>query len=430
MLKNIIPLLIYILITSCAVETQNILPTLDQGPYLGHVDDESAIVWTRMSDPGAFQLHLNGNGSTNIYEANVDASSDLCTAWKLNGLSDKTSYSYFFTDLKGNKLDSIDYKLVTDPKPEVKNAVSMALVSCVDDEHSSNFSFWEDVEQKDPDLLILLGDTPYIDSTGLQYQFQRYREFNEVPQYDRLLKKVPFYGTWDDHDFGLNDTDGNLEGKENARLAFQTYRPNPTFGDGNEGIYTRFRKGPVEFFLLDTRWFAGTESSPANSDSLTLLGKKQWDWLIEGLKASTADFKVLACGMIWNGATRPNKPDHWGAYQYERDSLFSFIGKNKIEGVVLVGGDIHRSRLIRHDVQELSGYGIYEIISSPMHTGVIESANAPHPGLIFDMGLGGAYVMMDVDNTEDPAILKARFLTSDGKQHHQFEITAAQLKQL
>ena len=64
----------------------------------------------------------------------------------------------------------------------------------------------------------LLGDTPYIDTTDLKVQRRRYREFSaEVPAFADLVAHTPVYGTWDDHDFGRNDTDGNLEGKANSR---------------------------------------------------------------------------------------------------------------------------------------------------------------------------------------------------------------------
>ena len=62
--------------------------------------------------------------------------------------------------------------------------------------------------------------------------------------------------------------------------------------------------------------------------------------------------------MIWNGAVRPNKPDHWEAYAHERDALFRFLGENDIEGVVLVGGDIHRTRVVRHATEASVGTGI------------------------------------------------------------------------
>ena len=121
-----------------------------------------------------------------------------------------------------------------------------------------------------------------------------------------------------------------------------------------------------------------TEPSPFDKDRPTLLGAAQWKWLRRELKASTAPFKVLACGMIWNGAVRPGKKDHWGTYPHERDGLFDFIGKEKITGVVLVGGDIHRTRVLRHKTTKQTGYDVPELITSPAHASVIANANVPN----------------------------------------------------
>ena len=181
-------------------------------------------------------------------------------------------------------------------------------------------------------------------------------------------------------------------------------------------MYTSFRRGGVEVFLLDTRYFAATEPSPAAPDKPTLLGRSQWDWLRRGLVASTATFKILASGMIWNGAVRPGKTDHWETYAYERDALFQFIGNNKISGVVLVGGDVHRSRVVRHATRGSAGYRLTELITSPMHGSVIAAANAPHPGLVADFGEPHAFLLVTVDTRREPHKLEARIVNGAGRE--------------
>ena len=75
-------------------------------------------------------------------------------------------------------------------------------------------------------------------------------------------------------------------------------------------------------WVLDTRWWANTEPSPADPSKKSLLGAAQWRWVTEGLKRSDATFKVLASGMIWNGSVRPLKRDHWANWKSERDALW------------------------------------------------------------------------------------------------------------
>jgi alkaline phosphatase D len=206
-----------------------------------------------------------------------------------------------------------------------------------------------------------------------------------------------------------------LKGKENSRQAFLEYRANPSFGEGNEGIYTSFRYGPVEVFLLDTRWFARTEPSPVDAKQTTLLGKRQWDWLLAGLRNSTAPFKLITCGMIWDDK-ESRESDDWGTYEYERAALFDFLGKEKIGGAVLIGGDIHCSRLLKYETRDRAGYDIHQFIVSPIHNRTIESLNVPHPNLVHGEAVPHVWLRLEVDSTTTPATLHAKWEQMDGRK--------------
>jgi alkaline phosphatase D len=128
--------------------------------------------------------------------------------------------------------------------------------------------------------------------------------------------------------------------------------------------------------------------------------------------------------MVWNGAVRPGKDDHWGAYPAEFGGLCHFLGAESIEGVVLLGGDIHRSRVVVHATAERVGYDLPELISSPMHGRVIESANVPHPGLRFDSGEGHIVCIVAADAQE----LRAIFQTPDAILHTEVIARSSLLK--
>ncbi len=295
----------------------------------------------------------------------------------------------------------------------------IAFGSCADMDEVTHRT-WNALVLEAPHAMVTLGDTPYIDSTDPERQRQRYEAFASTKGFQAVTQATTLYGTWDDHDFGRNDTDGNLKGKENSRAAFVAHYErfgNASFGNGTEGVYTKFSVGNMEVFLLDTRYFAGTSASQFDPEQKTLLGADQWSWLRAGLKASQADFKVLACGMIWNGSVRPGKPDHWGSYPAEYGGLMSFIGQNSIDGVVLVGGDIHRSRCIIHSTEDSAGYDIPEFITSPMHDRIIATANQPHQGLQFDTGSPNSYLLLETTSGESGHKIAARFMAvpKDGK---------------
>ena len=384
------------------------------GPFVGHVTSGSALVWARCSKPGQYRLSAHTRNSHRVsVRAASTAKRDGCILWRLSSLQPGTRYHYEIR-LGGKRLVSGDDYFFETAGSKCSPAVRLAFGSCAREDEASS-AVWRQMQAVDPHAVVLLGDTPYIDSTDLAVQRRRYREFSSVADFRKLLRNRSLYGTWDDHDFGRNDTDGNLKGKDTSRRVFMEYRPNSSFGNGRTGIYSKFRRGGIEVFLLDTRFFAGTEPSPFDKNRPSLLGKSQWQWLRRELKASTAPFKVLACGMIWNGAVRPGKLDHWATYPHEQQALFDFIGQEKISGVTLVGGDVHRTRFLRHLTAKSAGYRIPEFITSPVHSGVIDTANMPHPGLVQDFGQPNTFLLLTVNRSTTPATLNARFLDKDGR---------------
>lgn len=388
---------------------------ITHGPFIGHLTSRSALVWARFSRPGRYLVRaLSPGGHGVTVEAGSTPDRDGCVQWRLKSLQPGTRYHYEIEHDGKSLVSGDDYFFETAGSKKSGTTVRLAFGSCAREDEGSA-AVWRQVRAVDPHAVVLLGDTPYIDSVDLAVQRRRHAEFAAVPDFRKLLRNRSLYATWDDHDFGRNDTDGNLEGKERSRRAFIEYRSNPSYGDGHSGIYTKFRRGGVEVFLLDTRFFAGTEPSPFDKDRPSLLGKRQWKWLRRELKDSKAPFKVLACGMIWNAGVRPGKLDHWGTYPHEREALFDFVGAEKISGVILVGGDVHRTRVLRHDTVQSAGYKIPEFITSPVHDGVIENAKADHPALVQDFGKPNTFLLMTARSDVTPARLTVKLIGKDGR---------------
>jgi len=61
-------------------------------------------------------------------------------------------------------------------------------------------------------------------------------------------------------------------------------------------------------------------------------------------------------------------------YVAERGALLEFIGENAIDGVVIVTGDIHRTRHLRYPPEEGARYPIDEWITSPLANSVMTAA--------------------------------------------------------
>lgn len=399
-------------------------PTLNVlGPIVGHTEADRSALWLRAATPGEYALEVTpvAGGDTRVITARADEAHDLCVQWRVSDLQPATRYRYRILSGATPLREAPEQVFTTAPNPAQPAKVRLALSSCAREDAGSR-AVWDRMAEEHVDGVVLIGDTPYIDSTDLAVQTKRHREFAAVEEYQRLLRSRPCWWTWDDHDFAGNDSSGLVPGKENSRTVFTRYRPQWAFGENDQGIYTSFRYGPVEVFLIDTRWFAMTEASYANPLQPSLLGAAQWQWLQRGLLASTAPFKVLACGVIWDDKENREKDD-WGTYFYERAALEDFIARHKIPGVILAGGDIHASRVLRYASAKKVGYNLVQFIASPIHASVIPSLNVYHPDLVRSAVEPHVFLVLDVDATVSPPRLQAELVNRHGARVFTYSLT-------
>ena len=398
------------------------------GPILGHSDEASAMIWMRATAPGEFTLEVTPDvgGKPVLIPKTATLKNDLCLHWQVTGLQPATGYRYRILQDQQEIAAATGQTLTTAPKPDAPAKVRLAISSCAKEDTGSR-AVWNRMAEEKVDAVVLIGDTPYIDSTELEKQTQRHREFAAVPEYQKLLRSRPCWWTWDDHDFAGNDASGLAAGKENTRLVFTRYRPQKNYGDGTGGIYTSFRRGPIEVFVLDTRWFSMTEPSFAGSHKPTMLGAKQWEWLQQGLLASTAPFKLLACGVIWDDKEN-SESDDWGTYKHELIAIQKFIGANKIPGVILVGGDIHASRVLKYPTAKTVGYDLVQFIASPIHSSTIPSLNVYHPDLVRSAVEPNVFLRVDADSTVTPAKFHASLINKNGETVFSYHLTEDDLQ--
>lgn len=406
-------------------------PALTHGPIRGHADATSLHVWARASTPGEHRLQLRELGRGTAFEATATASeaNDLTLRFAATGLPSGGVFGARILHGDAVVFDAPDAGWTTGLSDDAR-AATVAFGSCASDKGIPTQPIWGRILARRPHALALLGDTPYIDSGDREARRRRHQDFFALPPIAATLRQIPTWTTWDDHDYALNDQFGAAKASATAREVFVDYHAHASYGDGARGVYTRFRQGPIEVYLLDPRSFADTEPSPLAPGARTALGGAQVAWLQQGLRASTAAVKVLACGMVWNGAVRPGKKDCWGNWPDERDALFRWLGEAGIDGVVLVSGDVHRSRVIVHPTRKLAGYDLPEFVTSPLAQNVLEENAVPLPGLRFDAGEPHSCLFLDVvasPETADGGRLRATFQAGDGREFHVEEFALSQL---
>lgn len=409
---------------------------ISHGPWVGHLASDAAFVWVRGTGEGSGTAVLSPAVAADAAVGDrrssravrLERERDGCAVVRFEGLAAATDY---VCEVRYGDGGPRTVAFRTPAAPEAAQRVRLAVGSCARETPGVWNPVFPAIAARNPDALLLIGDTPYIDSVKLGVQRRRYAEFFSDPGLAALRAGTATYAVWDDHDFGLNDSDGSLDGKKDSRRAFDEWHANASVGLDDDGVNSSFRRGPVEVFLIDARWWSRKPKDKNDTEDGKLLGKRQRAWLEAGLLASRAPFKLLVTGMVWNDSVPAGKTDYWGGYPHERAALFRFVAERGVTGVVLVSGDVHRSRAFRNP-PEATGvpYPLYEFVSSPLGPNVHAKAEVGGPHLVFDRGEPHAFLEIDAESFGDgrPAALSARHLDRYGSVMFEAKTTAADLK--
>ena len=251
----------------------------------------------------------------------------------------------------------------TAPLAGTPTAFRLAITSCM--KIGRPQGSWNILLEEQPDLHLTVGDTHYADTTNPTVQLEHHLTYRREKEFAKVLQQVPTYAIWDDHDFGPNNSDGTAKGKEFSLAGWKQAWPNPPSGTSDTpGAFFKFSRGDVDFFVVDGRYHRSPNGLP-DDDKKRMLGDAQFAWLLEGLKNSKAKFKIIASGSVLDHS----KSDGWRIFSFSRHRLFDAIKKEKISGVMYIGGDIHKSLVWQHHESDRVGYPMIEIISSGVTNG-------------------------------------------------------------
>ena len=103
------------------------------------------------------------------------------------------------------------HQKVTDFKKSKIDDVIIAFGSC-NDQNLAN-PLWDDILANKPSYWIWGGDNIYSDTDDMDLMRSHYDELLNDPLYQNLRRDLKILGTWDDHDYGLNDGGVEFEAK-------------------------------------------------------------------------------------------------------------------------------------------------------------------------------------------------------------------------
>lgn len=265
---------------------------------------------------------------------------------------------------------------------------------------------WESVNHRLPDAWIWLGDTVYADSpapegstleararVALDRLPQLYARQRALPGYALLRQRALILGTWDDHDYGMNDLGADWIGRAEAQQHLLDFYGEPVDSPRRQrpGVYAAYRFGPpgrvVQIILLDTRYFRspllrGTSREadwvdgrrgpyvPSPDPKATVLGAEQWAWL-EAVLREPADLRLLVSSI--QVIPDDHRFEKWGNFPEERRRLLRLLARVGEGGVVILSGDRHAGELSQFDpAREAEGreldprYPLLELTSSAL----------------------------------------------------------------
>ena len=73
------------------------------------------------------------------------------------------------------------------------------------------------IANQSPDAFIWLGDMVYGKDGDPEHLSKRFDQLKSKSSYQNLLNSTEVYGTWDDHDYGLNNAGRDYKHKERSR---------------------------------------------------------------------------------------------------------------------------------------------------------------------------------------------------------------------
>ena len=418
---------------------------INSGPMVGYSTMQEVLLWV--------QTEETANVHFEYYEINnpkVKFSTDKIETEKKNGyvaklIADqvipgkKYKYEVYINNYKIERNYAMEFqtqelwKWRTDP-PDVKFVIGSC--SYINEPkfdrpgkpYGSNFEIFNSINKKNPDFMLWLGDNTYLrepDWNSRTGFIKRYSHTRAFPELQPLLASTHHYATWDDHDYGPNNSDGSFWLKETASEIFKLFWGNPNYNvTGKGGITGFFQWSDLDFFLLDNRYHRTANNNLTGNRQM--LGKDQIDWLINALSFSQASFKFVAVGgqVISNGAVYEN----YATYPDERKYLLDKIREAKIEGVIFLDGDRHHTILSK--MQETKNvYPLYDLTCSSLTAGV-NNDNEPYNSFKLEETFVNVnnFGMLNVTGPTNDRELTIQIFDKDGKELWIKSIKANDLK--
>jgi hypothetical protein len=383
---------------------------ITHGPIVSAVTPSSARMFVRTVTASNIDVELSEDslfGSVLTFSNTTKATKDSSEVVDLTGLQPWTEY-YYRVKVNGTE-DTLNGHFRTAPNVGERNHYTFLVGSC------SEYDFitkpWDAAIENRPHLFLHNGDFSYPDymlqgdhRESFEKVAESWRFRYSYPGVRKALRTFAFDYVFDNHDgaggrdniSGTYSVEDSITGDvlnfidvelippgylQNVFHGYRDFFPHYPLADSTEGIYHNYRYGNVEIFYLDVR-SCGTQVDSCfyfdNNTQLwvfdpdnpghTMIGTKQMQWLLNGLSNSTADWKLIVSGVMFNQAFRKfinlgialqktkmsigsevgtgfrlaySFAYNWAGFPREANQLINHLNTNNIKDVVMLTGHVH-----------------------------------------------------------------------------------------
>ncbi len=377
------------------------------GYAIGDLTSRSALLWFQGAQAGPVEVQWRpaaAADSTAWHSLTVALSPerDLAATVPLTGLEPATSYRFRVQPVatpgqpisKRLMMDAVDGAFTTapalaQPVTFVWSADLGGQQRCRREERG--YPIFETIRQAGPAFALILGDTIYGDDRcaappnqpGSDFVAASLEQFRDKHRYQRgatdlrrFLREVPVVVTWDDHEVRNNFSGPHDSLMPAGRQAFFEYWPILGPSDEPFRLYRSIRWGQdVELFVLDTRQYRSSNTEPDGPDK-SMLGAAQRDWLLDGLRRSTATWKFIVSSVPVSipkpGSKLIPGIDSWAkgadgtGFGHELARIARVIADQPIRNVVWLTADVHFPQINAYDVDGDGSPEFHEFVAGPL----------------------------------------------------------------
>ncbi|VGO12259.1 Alkaline phosphatase D [Pontiella desulfatans] len=428
------------------------------GIKIGEVDQDSAIIWTRLTQEPALNIvgakfieskaHVvpaskqlpEGKALADMEGAvsgapgkvrlvwqkkdgkqvasdwkSVDATTDFTAKFELAGLKAATEYSLRMESDSGTHFNGM---FKTAPPVGEGADVSFAVVTGQDfnrrDDAKKGHKIYPHMQKLGLDFFVHTGDIEYYDksqpyATSLEYARFKMARMYGLPNQVAFHSSMPSYFIKDDHDTTKNDAwPEQAYGELTWNQGLELFREHFPVLDKN---YRTIRWGKdLQVWLMEGRDFR-SPNTMKDGPAKSIWGKEQKEWFFRTVKESDATFKVLISPTPVVGPDRGNKNDNHAnvGFKHEGDEIRAFIASQK--NMFVACGDRHW-QYVSVDAE----IGVKEFSCGPTsnkHAGGWKNSNVlPEHRYL---NVQGGFMTIGVDRRDGKPVLTARHYDVDGK---------------